>query len=252
MRILLTNDDGVNADGLLTLERIAQQFSDDIWIVAPHTDQSGVAHSLSLHNPLRLNDHGGQRFSVVGTPTDCIIMAVDKLMERKPDLLLSGINSGLNVADGISYSGTVAGAIEGTLQGIKSIALSQGYGGSSENKPDFSISEKIAPDLIRKLINLEVPDGTFFNVNFPGCLIEDLRSVKFTVQGRKNWDSFYIDKRMDNRGEAYYWLAFRGNNTNSDQKSDLKALREGHVSVTPLSVNMTDYQSFEKLANLKS
>ena len=130
MRILLTNDDGVHAAGLKLLERIASQFSDDVWIVAPETDQSGVAHSFSLSSPLRLREIAPKHFAVQGTPTDCVLMAVRRILgDKKPDLVLSGVNRGQNVAEDVTYSGTIAAAIEGTLLGVKSIALSQSYGG---------------------------------------------------------------------------------------------------------------------------
>ena len=127
MRILLTNDDGIHAEGLAALERIARTLSDDVWVVAPETDQSGFAHSLSLSEPLRLRKIGEKHFAVRGTPTDCVIMGVRKIMPEPPDLVLSGVNSGSNIADDVTYSGTVAGAMEGTLLGIRSIALSQAY-----------------------------------------------------------------------------------------------------------------------------
>lgn len=127
MRILLTNDDGIHAEGLSVLERIARTISDDVWVVAPEVDQSGLAHSLTLSEPLRLRPVSERRFALRGTPTDCVIMAVKKILDRKPDLVLSGVNVGANLADDVTYSGTVAGAIEGTLQGIRSIALSQAY-----------------------------------------------------------------------------------------------------------------------------
>src|SRR5262249_48222415 len=127
MRILLTNDDGIHAEGLAALERIARSLSDDVWIVAPETDQSGLAHSLSLSEPLRLRQIGEKRFALRGTPTDCVIMALRQVLRGKPDLILSGVNSGSNVADDVTYSGTIAGAIEGTMQGVRSFALSQAY-----------------------------------------------------------------------------------------------------------------------------
>ena len=136
MRILLTNDDGIHAPGLGVLEKIAGELSDDIWVVAPETDQSGVSHSLSLNDPLRLREIGPRHFAVKGTPTDCVIMAVRHILsDSAPDLVLSGVNRGQNVAEDITYSGTIAGAIEGTILGIPSMALSQAYGLTTRQNP---------------------------------------------------------------------------------------------------------------------
>lgn len=247
MRILLTNDDGINAEGLAALERVASQFSDDIWVVAPQSDQSGVAHSLSLHDPLRVAEHGEKRFSVRGTPTDCVIMAVDKLMPDKPDLVLSGINGGQNIADDVSYSGTVAAAIEGTLLGVRSIALSQAYSFAPGSRPDYSIAEKHAPEIIQKLVDFDIPNGTYFNVNFPDHPISEAGLVMVTRQGKKNWDAMYVEERMDGRGTPYYWLAFRGSELIQDDMTDLRALKDGRVSVTPLKLDMTDGDTLQTL-----
>ena len=169
MRILLTNDDGIHAPGLKFLERIAEKFSDDIFVVAPETDQSGVAHSLSLNNPLRLREVGPRHFAVQGTPTDCVIMGVRKLMEgQKPDLVLSGVNRGQNVAEDVTYSGTIAGAIEGTLLGIKSIALSQAYGGlETRHRPHWDGTEALAPEFSRRYCASAFPRACSSTSIFP-------------------------------------------------------------------------------------
>src|SRR5215207_1245357 len=146
MRILLTNDDGIHAEGLASLERVARILSDDVWVVAPETDQSGYAHSLSLSEPLRLRKLGEKHFAVRGTPTDCVIMGVRRLLPGRPDLVLSGINSGSNIADDITYSGTVAGAMEGALLGIQSVALSQAYNVEDRQRiVPYATSEALAP-----------------------------------------------------------------------------------------------------------
>src|ERR1700678_4267708 len=158
MRILLTNDDGIHAPGLKLLERIAEKFSDDIFVVAPETDQSGVAHSLSLNNPLRLREVGPRHFAVQGTPTDCVIMGVRKLMAgKRPDLILSGVNRGQNVAEDVTYSGTIAAAIEGTLLGIKSISLSQSYGGLEvRERPVWEATEAYASQTVERILKTGV------------------------------------------------------------------------------------------------
>ena len=167
MRILITNDDGVHAPGLKVLEKIARQLSDDVFVVAPETDQSGVAHSLSLSDPLRLRKISDRHFAVKGTPTDCIIMGVRKLMvDAPPDLILSGVNRGQNVAEDVTYSGTIAGAMEGTMLGFPSIALSQCY---SPKGMHWDCAETHAPELISRLIEKGLPEGVLINVNFPAC-----------------------------------------------------------------------------------
>src|SRR6218665_1444222 len=157
MRILLTNDDGIHAEGPAVLERIARELTDDVWVVAPETDQSGLAHSLPLSEPLRLRKIDDKRFALRGPPTDCVIMGVREVLDEKPDLVLSGVNAGANMADDVTYSGTIAGAIEGTLQGIKSMALSQAYNHAGRVVP-WDVVETHAPDLIRQLIDVELPD----------------------------------------------------------------------------------------------
>src|ERR1700751_2335231 len=169
MRILVTNDDGIHAPGLAACEEIARALSDDVWIVAPETDQSGVSHSLSLNDPLRLREIDARRFAVKGTPTDCVIMGVRYLMEGAPDLVLTGVNRGQNVAEDVTYSGTVAGAMEGTTLGVPSFALTQGYGLETRQNPHWDTALRHGPDVIRKVLKEGVPEGVLVNVNFPDC-----------------------------------------------------------------------------------
>ncbi|RYE70227.1 MAG: 5'/3'-nucleotidase SurE [Rhizobiaceae bacterium] len=199
MRILLTNDDGIHAEGLAVLERIARQLSDDVWIVAPETDQSGYAHSLTLSEPLRLREISDRHYAVRGTPTDCVIMAMRHVMGGKPDLVLSGVNVGANLADDVTYSGTVAGAIEGTLQGVRSIALSQAYRKENGRVLPWDTAESHGPGLIRKLLDTDLPAGTFLNVNFPACAPDDVQGTEVTSQGKTDFD-VAIDERQDGRG----------------------------------------------------
>jgi 5'-nucleotidase len=248
MRILLTNDDGIHAEGLAALERIARTLSDDVWIVAPETDQSGLAHSLSLSEPLRLRQISGKHFALRGTPTDCVIMGIRKVMEIKPDLVLSGVNSGSNVADDVTYSGTIAGAIEGTLQGVRSIALSQAYvyDGGSRVVP-WEVVETHAPDLLKKLIDLDLPDGTFLNLNFPNCRPDEVDGVEVTAQGNLAFN-LQVDERADGRGFPYYWLRFGERSGNFRPGTDIHALKQKRISVTPLKLDLTDYSVQDRLA----
>src|SRR5664279_1074628 len=208
MRILITNDDGIHAPGLAVLERIARTLSDDIFVVAPEYDQSGVAHSLSLNDPLRLRKISGRHFAVRGTPTDCVIMGVRKLLDGvNPDLVLSGVNNGQNVADDITYSGTVAGALEGASLGLPSIALSQAYGPIGHDEAYWECAETHAPGLIRKILDLGIPQGFVINVNFPACPPEAVRGVAATSQGRRDAQTVTIEERADGRSKPYYWIS---------------------------------------------
>lgn len=248
MRILLTNDDGIHAEGLATLERVARNLSDDVWVVAPETDQSGFAHSLSLSEPLRLRRISDRHFAVRGTPTDCVIMGVRKVLPEPPDLILSGINSGSNIADDVTYSGTVAGAMEGTLLGIRSIALSQAYAVADEGRVvPWETAETLAPDLLRKLVGLSLPAGTFLNVNFPNCAPQDVEATLVTSQG-KLVHSLSIDERKDGRGFPYYWLRFGRAEEDVRQGTDLHAVRNRYVSVTPLKLDLTAHELRDQLA----
>lgn len=249
MRILVTNDDGIHAEGLASAERIARMLSDDVWVVAPETDQSGVSHSLSLNDPLRLREISEHRFAVKGTPTDCVIMAVKHIMAgNAPDLVLSGVNKGQNVAEDITYSGTIAGAIEGTILGIRSIALSQAYGPETRHNVPFETAEAHAPGIIRTILEEGVPKGTLVNINFPNRRAGDVRGVQVTVQGRRDQDILSIDPRHDGRGNPYYWIAFVRRPPRIENGTDLWALSEGHVSVTPLQIDLTDEPTVTRLA----
>ena len=168
MRILCTNDDGIHAPGLKIVEEIARALSDDVWVVAPELDQSGVSHSLSLNDPLRLREVGPRHFAVRGTPTDCVIMGARHILgEKLPDLVLSGVNKGRNVAEDVVYSGTIAGALEGTILGIPSFALSQEFSMETRHAPLWDTALKFGPEILRKVIEAGVPKNTVINVNFP-------------------------------------------------------------------------------------
>ncbi|MCZ4089407.1 MULTISPECIES: 5'/3'-nucleotidase SurE [Sinorhizobium] len=247
MRILLTNDDGIHAEGLSVLERIARTISDDVWVVAPEVDQSGLAHSLTLSEPLRLRQVSERRFALRGTPTDCVIMAAKKLLDGKPDLVLSGVNVGANLADDVTYSGTVAGAIEGTLQGIRSIALSQAYQHTLGRDVPWDVAETHAPALIRTLLDVELPVGTLINLNFPNCAAEAVAGVEVTSQGKLEF-GLTIDERTDGRGFPYFWLRFGERAGDFRDGTDIHALRENKISVTPLKLDLTDYTVQDRIA----
>jgi len=247
MRILLTNDDGIHAEGLASLERVARTLSDDVWVVAPETDQSGYAHSLSLSEPLRLRKLGEKHFAVRGTPTDCVIMGVRRLLPGVPDLVLSGINSGSNIADDITYSGTVAGAMEGALLGIQSVALSQAYNvANGERVVPYETTEALAPELLKKLLAVDLPVGTFLNLNFPSCPAAEVEGVRVTAQGKLAYN-LGIEERSDGRGLPYYWLRFGRDTTELREGTDIHAVKSNFVSVTPLKFDLTAHELRDQL-----
>lgn len=251
MRILVTNDDGIHAEGLAILEQIARQLSDDVWVVAPETDQSGVAHSLSLSNPLRLRQIEEKRFAVQGTPTDCVIMAVRSVMaEMKPDLVLSGVNRGQNVAEDVTYSGTIAAAMEGTLLGIPSIAVSQAYMAGDRTSIIWDCALQHAPGIIRRLLEEGIPDGILFNLNFPNVAPSEVAGVAVTAQGRRDQELMRLEPRRDGRGNPYYWIAFQRGKHEPANGTDLRALAEKKISVTPLELDLTHEPTMTRFAQL--
>lgn len=251
MRILITNDDGINAPGLDVLQQIASELSDDVWTVAPETDQSGASHSLSLHEPLRLREAGEKLYAVKGTPTDCVIMGVRFLLaENPPDLVLSGVNAGQNMADDVTYSGTIAGAFEGNLLGVPAMALSLAYGIDEDNKRQVKWQTPMAlgADLVRKLLDNGWPEDVVLNVNFPDREPDDVEGVVVTEQGRRNQDLLRVEDRMDTRGNPYYWLGFRRRRSQPAEGTDLWAIYTGRISVTPLNLNLTHNRVRDELA----
>lgn len=248
MRILITNDDGIHSEGLYALERIARTLSDDVWVIAPETDQSGVAHSLTLSDPLRLRQIDERHFALKGTPTDCVIMGVRQVLPGLPDLVLSGINKGQNLAEDVTYSGTVAGAMEGAILGIRSIAVSQAYSWKIGAQPDYSVAETHAPELFRKLVDFPLARYTLLNVNFPACASEAVKGVKVTVQGHHEQSGLYIDERLDGRGYPYYWLRFQDRGGSVLGNSDLQAVADGFISVSPLRIDLTAHDLVSDLA----
>ncbi|MEZ5776461.1 MAG: 5'/3'-nucleotidase SurE [Hyphomicrobiaceae bacterium] len=250
MRILLTNDDGIDAPGLHALREIAAELSSDVWIVAPETNQSGKGHSLSLLEPLRMRKVGERVFAVRGTPTDCVIMAVRHVMkDGLPDLLLSGVNRGANMAEDMTYSGTIAAAFEGTLLGIRSIALSQSFGGDG-GSARFGTAVAHGAGLVRRLLALEWEEGTLMNVNFPDREPDKIAGIRATRQGRRDPGLLDIEGRRDTWGEAYYWLAYERRRSKAAAGTDLEAIYGGAISVTPLHLDMTHDRTRERLEGL--
>ncbi|MGJ4953248.1 5'/3'-nucleotidase SurE [Bradyrhizobium sp. HKCCYLS20291] len=253
MRILCTNDDGIHAPGLKVIEEIARALSDDVWIVAPELDQSGVSHSLSLNDPLRLREVGPRHFAVRGTPTDCVIMGARHILGTKlPDVVLSGVNKGRNVAEDVVYSGTIAGALEGTILGLPSFALSQEFSIATRDKPSWDTALKFAPEIVRKVLAAGVPKNTVINVNFPSCTPDEVRGIVVTRQGKRNLGFLKVDERRDGRGNPYFWIGFDRAAALDvpDEGTDLAALAAHYVSVTPLRLDRTDESFSGKLGEI--
>ena len=244
-RILVSNDDGINAPGLRVLEKIARDLSDDVWVVAPESEQSASGHSLTLTLPLRVRKVRGRKFAVNGTPTDSVLLAVQHIIPgKRPDLVLSGINAGGNLGEDITYSGTVAAAMEGALLGIPSIALSQirVYG---ENVR-WQAAEAHAAKVIHKLVRQEWPRNVLINVNFPDLPADEVGTTEITVQGRRKIGDAVTTGR-DPRGYDYVWIGTERNEDPSFRGSDLKAVNEGRISITPLSLDLTHRKSMAAL-----
>lgn len=252
MRILVTNDDGINAPGLDVCAEIARGLSADVWVVAPEFDQSGVSHSLSLNDPLRMRAVDERRFAIKGTPTDCVIMGVRHILDGKgPDLILSGVNRGQNTAEDVTYSGTIAGAIEGAILGIPSIAMSQAYSVASRQKPHWDTARAHGPALIKKVLAEGIPRDVLVNVNFPDCGPDEVQGIAVAAQGKRAQEWLRIDARQDGRGNPYYWIAFaRGTRPAANSGTDLRALSDNCISVTPLRIDMTDEPFMTRLAQL--
>lgn len=244
-RILVTNDDGVYAPGLAALERIARQLCDDVWVVAPENEQSGASHSLTLRRPLRIRELEKCRYAVDGTPTDCVLLAVNHILKkRRPDLVLSGVNRGGNLGEDVSYSGTVAATIEGTILGVPSIALSQMVGKPHDR--EFDVAEDLAPGLIRRLCRVGWPRSALINVNFPERTPRGEPWYRVVRQGRRKIGD-RITVGRDPRGEPYYWIGWVRTEEQVQPDTDVWAINEGYVSITPVDLELTDQATLRRL-----
>lgn len=249
MRILLTNDDGYHAPGLAILEDIAAAFSDDIWVVAPADEQSGAGHSLTLTRPIRVRKHADKRFAVAGTPTDAVMMALARIMaDAKPDLILSGVNRGANLAEDVTYSGTVSAAMEGALAGVRSIALSQTYAreGMGDIVP-FAAASAWGERVLRPLIDAPLAPHTLVNINFPAVDADAVRGIRVVGQGLRDYGRLQIVTNRDPRGYEYHWFGLGPTIETPAHATDLEAVAEGYVAVTPLHLDLTHRESIDML-----
>ena len=238
MRILVCNDDGIDAPGIKVLERVARGLSDDVWVVAPETQQSAASHSLTLHRPLRIRRLSKRRHAVDGTPTDCVFLAFNKILaDGRPDLVLSGVNDGPNVGEDVTYSGTIAAAMEATLLGAPAIAFSQAYGVGRSHQ--WATAEQWGGRLVRTLLERGWPARVLINVNFPDVAPAEVRGIKVVRQGLHDLDDT-LEERIDPRGAPYYWIGTSLPASGAGRRgTDLGATDEGYVAVTPLHMDLT-------------
>ena len=246
MRILCTNDDGVHARGLDSLVKIARELSDDVWVVAPQEEQSGAVRALTLANPIRIREYDPRRFAVTGTPSDAVVMATQKLIADKwPDLVLSGVNHGQNLAEDVTVSGTIAGAFQGMSLGIPSIALSLARFSPT---PKWETAEALGPDIVRRLLKAGWPKDVVININFPDREEADIAGIEVTRQGHRDDFTLFAEERRDLRGGRYYWYGYKGKLSDAPEGTDLRAVYDGRVSITPLHLALTHEDSRTQLA----
>lgn len=250
MRILITNDDGYHAPGLTVLEEIAAQLSDDIWVCAPSEEQSGAGHSLTLNRPVRLQKFADRRFAVTGTPTDSVMMGLREVLDSPPDLILSGVNRGANLGDDITYSGTVSAAIEGALAGVRSIALSQVYNADTRGTDtEFEAALEWGPKVIRPLLDAPFSERTLININFPPRAAADVKGIRVVRQGFHDYSRGSIVEGKDPRGQRYFWFGLHAIEHTLDHGTDLEAIDDGYVAITPLQLDLTHYSSIDTIAS---
>ncbi|MBX9862565.1 MAG: 5'/3'-nucleotidase SurE [Hyphomicrobium sp.] len=253
MRILVTNDDGAGAHGLSVMHQIARALSDDVWIVAPEMNQSGASHALTLQVPLRYREIGERAFAVRGTPADCVIMGVKHVLkDNPPDLVLSGVNHGANLAEDVTYSGTIAGAMEGTMLGFRSIAMSLTIGFDPDGNQHWKTPIEYGPRIVEQLLATEWPAMTLMNVNFPDLAPEAVGGIAATRQGRRDQGGLHIQERSDTWGDPYFWVGFERRRSDPPAGTDLRAIADGLISVTPLHLNLTHDAAQQQLGSVLS
>jgi 5'-nucleotidase len=248
-RILITNDDGIDAPGLAVLERIASELAREVWVVAPEHDQSGVSHAVSLHHPIRIGERGPRRYGITGTPGDCAVMGVSHLMaDAPPQLLLSGVNRGANLGLETVFSGTVGGAMTGMLLGIPSIALSQAW--TDRANVRWETAAALGADVVRRLLEIGWGAATCLNVNFPDLPVDEVGPLTLARQGPGLILGMQVETRVDPRSLTYHWISFRRGPREQGPESDVEALRAGRIAVTPLRYDRTDEDAYAILAKV--
>lgn len=237
-RILLVNDDGIEAPGIKLLEELARTFTDNVWVVAPDEEKSGFSHSISMTIPVRVRRIDHRHFAIKGTPTDCALLAIHEFMaDHKPTVLLSGINRGANLAEDITYSGTAAAAMEGALLGIRSIALSQVF--TIGGPVHWDTARRYTAPVLEKLLTCDWEPGSFVSVNFPDVPSDKVTGLRVTTQGRRLPGSFQPVRRVDERDVPYYWIKLAYQTGDLEPGTDLAAIAENAVSITPMQLDLT-------------
>lgn len=245
--ILISNDDGIRAEGIQVLAQEIRRFA-DVVVVAPDNEQSASSHSLTLHRPLRVYRHSSTEYSVDGTPTDCITLAVHEILKKKPDLIVSGINRGANLGDDVHYSGTVSAAVEGALMGIPSLAVSLVVWG--DQKPYFETAAHFARKLVKKVIQEGLPKGLVLNVNVPNVSEKKIKGYAFSRLGKRNYGEVIFEK-LDPRGRKYYWIGGDDRTFNDIPGSDGNRIYKKIISITPLQVDLTHYTLLDQMSEWK-
>ena len=244
-QVLVCNDDGINAPGLKLLEKVLTSLAREVWVAAPETEQSAVSHSLTLRRPLRIRKLSARHFALDGTPTDCVLMGINEIMKSTPpDLVVSGVNRGGNLGEDVTYSGTVAAAMEGTLLGVPSVALSQVYADGHPVK--WATAEKWTAKVLKKLTAESWPPGVLINVNFPDVTAANVTGIEIARQGRRKIGSDLVSG-TDPRGETYYWIGAQRREEHYRKGNDLEAINRASVSVTPLTMDLTHGPTLKKL-----
>lgn len=247
-RVLISNDDGIDAPGLKVLEKVMRKFAGDVWVVAPETEQSAASHSLTLRQPLRIRHVSGKRYAVNGTPTDSVLMGVNQVMkDSPPDLVLSGVNRGGNLGEDVIYSGTVAAAMEGTLMGFPAIALSQVT--RDQHPVKWSTTEAWLPKVLKGLIQMSFPASVLVNVNFPDLPATKVQGIEVTKQGKRKIGGD-LQSGIDPRGDTYYWIGPQRVENRFKKGTDLEAINRGMVSISPLSTDLSHAGALKKLKEI--
>jgi 5'-nucleotidase len=245
MRILITNDDGIHADGLKVVEGIARALGGEVWVVAPETEQSAASHSLTIHRPLRLRQVGERRFTVDGTPTDCVLLAINHLMkDQRPALLLSGVNHGSNIGEDVTYSGTIAAAMEATLLGVPAFAISQHI--DNGTGPDWRTAAHWGPVVVRKAIAMAWPKNVLLNVNFPARGPDNITGIEVVRHGKRKIGDELVE-RVDPRGRPYIWIGALRGEADVAADTDIHVVFSGGISVTPLFLDLTHVPTLQTL-----
>ncbi len=243
MHIMVTNDDGINAPGILALAAAMRELG-EVTVVAPDRERSAAGHSLTLHSPLRIFELRDGFYAVDGTPTDCVNMGIHNMLPFRPELIVSGINHGANLGGDITYSGTVAAAMEATLMGIPAIAVSLA---TYDRNGHFDAAAQVAVRVARHVIANGLPADTLLNVNVPDCPLEQMNPLLVTRQGKRSFVGKVIDK-TDPRGRKYYWIGCDEPDFNDYEGTDIHAINRKHISVTPLHLDLTNYESMSVVA----